>query len=198
MAKKYSVNWKDGKVVSVEVDGVEYKNLKQIPDPEDRAEIMLLIPDMAETEMDGIGSDPITRFITILFLAIGILMLLISAITAFYTRRAISREVSAKGNVVDLVVRQDSEGNQFYYPVVVFSLPDGTLQTVQTTVGSWPAAYDKGEAVTVVYDSEQPTRAHIQSASGTLDRWLWSLITGLLGVIFVPVAIAIHWVFNKH
>lgn len=196
MAKKYSINWKDGKVVSVEVDGVEYKRPELIPNEEDRAEIMLLMPDLAEMEFGGPSNDPFTKYIALLFLAIGILLLLISAVTAVFTARAVSREVSAKGNVVDLVVRRDSEGNEFYYPVVVFALPDGSLQTVQTTEGSWPPAHEKGAAVTVLYDSEQPSRARIKSAGGTIGRWLWSLITGPLGVIFVIVALIIYWVFN--
>jgi hypothetical protein len=55
----------------------------------------------------------------------------------------------------------------------------------------------KGEAVTVVYDQEQPLKARIQSFSGALDRWILSMITGFLGIIFVSVSLGIAWFFFK-
>ena len=47
------------------------------------------------------------------------------------------------------------------YPVVAFTLPDGSRQTVQIAEGSRPPAYKQDESVTIAYDPEQPRqRAH--------------------------------------
>lgn len=87
--------------------------------------------------------------------------------------------------MVDLVVRKEQDGNEFYYPVVEFYLPDDSLQTVQLTDGSWPAAFRKGEAVTVAYDPAQPRNARVKSAAGETGIWILPAITGFLGVAFL-------------
>ena len=82
--------------------------------------------------------------------------------------------------------------------MVRFTLPDGRVQTAQTTEGSWPPVYHKNDSVTVRYNAQNPSQARIQSSSGTVNMWLWSIITGLLGVIFVGVYLIIHRVFGYH
>ena len=54
MEKKYSLNTRDGEIVSIEIDGVEYSNTDEIPDPEDRAKVEMLITNTIE---DGFGED---------------------------------------------------------------------------------------------------------------------------------------------
>jgi hypothetical protein len=197
MSKKYSINWQDGKVVSVEVNGKQYKSPDDVPDPEDQFELEMLMSRAGDVDFAEPARDPLTRFILILFLGIGVLMLAISVIAAVFTVRSFSREVSARGNVVDFVVRTDSEGQEYYYPVVEFTLPDGSMQNVQLSTGSWPPAYIKGEAVTVLYDQEKPQNARIQSFSGAFDKWILSMITGFLGIVFVGVSLFVGWLFYK-
>jgi len=197
MSKKYSVNWQDGKVVSVEVNGKQYKSPDEVPDPEDQLELELLMSKAGDVEFAEPAKDPLTKIILSLFLGIGVLMLAISAIAAVFTVRYFSREVSARGNVVDFVVRTDSDGQEYYYPVVEFALPDGSMQRVPLSVGNWPPAYVKGEAVMVLYDQEQPLKARIQSFSGAFDKWILTMITGFLGIVFVGVSLIVGWMFYK-
>jgi len=197
MSKKYSVNWQDGKVVSVEVNGKQYKSPDEVPDPEDQLELELFMSKAGDVEFAEPAKDPLTKIILSLFLGIGVLMLAISAIAAVFTVRYFSREVSARGNVVDFVVRTDSDGQEYYYPVVEFALPDGSMQRVPLSVGNWPPAYVKGEAVMVLYDQEQPLKARIQSFSGAFDKWILTMITGFLGIVFVGVSLIVGWMFYK-
>lgn len=104
---------------------------------------------------------------------------------------------------MDLVVRQsrggyDSQGTyeppqDYYYPIVEFSLPNGTRKTVQLSEGSWPAAYEKGEEVTILYDPDKPINARIQSTSSNILKWLVPGITGILGVSFLIAAVVVGW-----
>jgi hypothetical protein len=98
--------------------------------------------------------------------------------------------------VVDLVVRKDSAGKEFYYPVVEFHLPDGSRQTVQLSEGNWPAAYAKGEPVLVAYDPEQPRQARINSIPSTASQWTLSIITGILGMAFVIATLFARWILK--
>jgi hypothetical protein len=220
MAKKYSVNMENDEVVSVEVDGAIYAHPDEIPDPEDREKILQL---MSRTEDDNIDAEFEKEFedfdkefkelekqsakfpivIVAIFLFVAVIMLAISVISAVSTSRAVAKEQSAPGEVVDMIVRKsqggyDSEGTyqapqDYYYPVVAFSLPDGTRKTVQIGEGSWPPAYEVGEQVTVLYDPGKPINARIKSTSSDILMWLLPGITGTIGVVFLIVSVSIFW-----
>jgi hypothetical protein len=201
MEKKYSLNTRDGEIVSIEVDGVQYSDLDEIPDPEDRAKVEMLMTNAMD---DGFGEDFDREFeqdfrelerqsakfpilIVGIFALIAVIMLAIAIVSGVSTLRSQAMEVGAPGQVVDVVMRryQDPETQQIdeiYYPVVEFGLPNGSLRTVQLSEGSWPAAYAKGDPVTVLYDPQQPNNARIQSSSSTLLAWILPGITGLVGL----------------
>jgi len=223
MAKKYSVNVENDKVVSIEVDGVLYEDPEQIPDPEDRAKILQLMSDSPgedfDPEFDKAFEDFDKEFrdlekqsakfptlIVAIFALVAVITLTIAVISGISTSRAIARERSAPGQVVDMTMRKsqggyDSQGTyqapqDYYYPVVAFSLPDGTRKTVQLSEGSWPPAYEKGEQVTVLYDPDKPINARIQSPSSNILKWLVTSITGFLGVAFLIAAGSVAWFFK--
>jgi hypothetical protein len=223
MAKKYSVNVENDEVVSVEVEGVTYQHPDRIPDPEDRDKILQLISKSTDDEFDPEFDKAFENFdkefrelerqsakfptvIVAVFLIVALITLAIAVISAVSTSRAVAREQGAPGKVVDLTLRTsqgsyDSQGTyqapqDYYYPVVEFSLPDGTRKTVQLSEGSWPPAYEKGEEVTIRYDPEKPINARIQSTSSTILMWLVPGITGFLGVAFLIAAVFVGWFFK--
>jgi hypothetical protein len=206
MAKKYSVNVENDEVISVEVDGVLYSDPDQIPDPEDREKILELISmssgedlekefeaEVRALERQSAGAP---KIIVSIFLAVGVLMLVIAFISTVSTIRALAREASAPGQVVDMTMRQsrDSETqviSEYYYPVVEFSLPDGTPKRVQLSEGSWPPEYEIGQPVTILYDPGKPLDARIRSASSTVLKWILPGITGIVGVAFLGITLIV-------
>lgn len=102
------------------------------------------------------------------------------------------------GRVVRLVMRQDQNGQAFYYPVVAFNLPNGEPETVQLAEGSWPAAYTEGQAVIVAYDPAQANTARIKSFSSTLELWILPLITGGLGIAFSLATAFAYWLLRTN
>jgi hypothetical protein len=128
-----------------------------------------------------------------LFLCIALLMLSIAIVTGIQTQRTLNREVRVVGFVTELMTRTDADGNTVYYPIVSFTLPDGSRKRLPTIVGSWPAAYTVDEAVTVLYDPMQPTYARIDSPSHIWVEWLWTLVTGVLSVAFLLAALLAYW-----
>jgi hypothetical protein len=214
MSKKYSINIEDEQVVSVEIDGVVYEDPDQIPDQEDRARIIQLMDGSSEDDFDEIFDQEFDRefeaefqelqrrsarfptLIVAIFLGVALIMLAVAAISAFNSFRRLSREESAPGQVVDLVLRRyqpdsSQDSREFYYPVVEFNLPDGSRQHIQLSEGSWPPAYSVGEPVTVLYDPGNPQEARIQSGSSTLLMWILPAITGTIGVAFLVVLIIV-------
>ena len=123
-------------------------------------------------------------------------MLAIALITGISTARVLATEESMQGYVTAMVTRTDSTGNSFSYPVVRFVAADGSRRTVQMTEGSWPPAYKTDEAVNVRYNPAQPNQAYIVSCAASLSRWLWTLVTGMLGVAFLLATLLVRWVFT--
>jgi hypothetical protein len=213
MTKKYSIQMEDDRVVSVEVDGTQYDDPTQIPDEQDREKILELISKSSDEDFDKAfdkefegefrelerQTAEMPKVIISIFLGIGLLLSIIATISTISTIRKLSRETSAPGQVVDMVVRQsrDSETqtiNEYYYPVVEFDLPDGTHKQVQLSEGSWPPEYEIGQAVTILYDPEHPLDARIKSSSSTLLMWIFPGITGIVGIVFLGVTLLV-WRF---
>ena len=197
MPKRYTINWEEDEVLSVEVDGVRYEDAGQIPDPEDRARMLQMVSSLSELAVPVAEPFILSRVIVPLFFAVAVLMLSICTFTAINTSRALAKEASVQGYVVDVVARSDSDGQQFFYPIVEFVLPDETRYTVQTSEGSWPAAYEKGQAVTVLYQRDQPRKARIQSTSSTIGMWTLPIISGFLGAAFAIGTLVAHFVLKS-
>lgn len=216
-SKQYAVKLEDGEITSIEVDGVSYPDVGAISDARDRAAVLRLIAaqggdaelpfDEKEFEADVRAAEESGRrgvsLVTAIFGGVGLLLLAGAALWSFFTVQALTREVSAPGQVVDLVERMSSSvsvdsrtqvvPHPYAYPVVTFMTPDEKWHTVEVAEGTWPPAYEKGQRVTVMYDPAQPARARIESAEGAWLQWLGPGILGLLGGILVTVAALIAW-----
>ena len=214
MAKKYSFQMEDDRVISVEVDGVSYPSPEDIPNPQDRQKLRTMIARAAEAgseeETDEAferqfqsdlrelekQSATLPRLLGGIFLAIAVIALAVCAYSAYGAWQTARREVSAPGRVVDLVERSSRDSKTgavtvFSYPVVEFTASNGQAQKVQTSEGSYPPAYSAGDAVTVLYDPQQPREARIKSFSSDLMLWLLPIITGVVGTAFGGVALAV-------
>jgi hypothetical protein len=137
------------------------------------------------------------NIIVAIFLAVAVLMLAIAAIAAVSSGRALARERTAPGSVVDLAIRQATEGTLYYRPVVAFALPDGAQRTLQLTEESTAPAYQVDEAVTIAYDPERPDIARIKTSASTASLWILPSITGILGAAFLVAALFAHWVLRS-
>ena len=200
MEKKYSIEWRDDEVVAFEVDGVKYESLDEVPDEADRDKLLELMAGTTEDfEMEAPERPSINLGLVVftVFIGVAVLMCVISVLTGVSAWRRISREAEAQGQVVEMVSRRDEQGNEFFYPVVAFSLADGSRRTVQMSEGSWPPAYEVGDPVTVRYDPGKPLEARVKSSSGTVSLWIWTLVTGILAVAFLLATLLARWVLKE-
>ena len=137
------------------------------------------------------------NIIVVIFLAVAILMFAIAAIAAVSSGRALARERMAPGSVVELAIRQATDGTLYYRPVVVFALPDGAKRTLQLAEESSTPAYEVDEVVTIAYDPERPDHARINTSANTAAMWILPLITGILGVSFLAATLFARWVLRS-
>lgn len=99
------------------------------------------------------------------------------------TSSFIDRAVETEGVVVDLILSRSSDSSA-YYPVVVFQDSNGREVEFQSNSGSNPAPYNRGERISVLYETSAPERARI---NGFFSLWGAAMIVGGLGLAFALV-----------
>jgi len=216
MAKKYSINWENDEPASFEVDGVTYNSLDDVPSEKDRNKLAAMVDDFANDDAEDIkfnekefeelrkeAENPtMERWVLGGFTGIAAVMILVTLISSFLNIQKISKEESAPGRVVDVVVRREVVDQQnrivrdFYYPVVEFVAIDGHKRTVQLPEGSDSAYYEKGNEITVRYDPDHPLDARIKSAGSNMLMWILPGITGILGLAFAGAVFIVKKVMS--
>ncbi len=215
MAKKtYSINWEDDEPVSFEVDGVRYETLDDVPNEADRRKLEAMMDasesaefeaefEKAEQEIQQNQGVAIEKIILPIFTGVAILMLLIAGISSAMNIMKMNREESAPGVVTDVkmersyVNEQDRVVQEFYYPVVEFVASDGKRRNIQMSEGSYPASYEVGDEVVVLYEPDHPIEARIKSMSSAALMWILPGITGILGIGFLVAVLAVIKVFRS-
>ncbi len=127
-----------------------------------------------------------------IFLAVGVLFLALSAAFAVNNLRGRAGTLIVPGQVVSVVTRRSSDETLYYYPVVEFITADGELQVFESSTGSWPASYEIGDVVTVLYNPDTPAASRIKSTAGTAMEWFPAVILGILGAGFAGFALLVR------
>lgn len=197
MPKKYSFIVENDEVVSIEVDGVAYASPDDIPDPDDRHRVEMMMPLSLGPAPPVTAGPPVEKIVAAAFFVVAAITLSIAVYSTIVIRAELAKEQSAPGRVVDLVGKRDSEGDELFYPTVEFTLPDGTVQTVEIPEGTRPAAHAEGDAVTVLYDPDDPTDARIDSFGSTILQWILPAITGTIGLAFTVVTLFLVAAFRR-
>jgi hypothetical protein len=209
MEEHISINIDDGQLTYIEVNGVHYDNLDEIPDPQDRARVEALVLNSNgedfETSLEGSFQEEFRNMqqksrifpmmIAGIFGMVALILLAVSVASTIQTAHRLTIEQAATGQVVKMVERRVLDESQpdhyqvYAYPVVEFSLGNGQQEQVELEEGAWPPAYNAGDSVIVLYDPAQPQQARIQSATSGLFLWLWPMLTGFIGLVFLIVSV---------
>jgi Protein of unknown function (DUF3592) len=104
------------------------------------------------------------------------------------TRRFVTTAVSTRGVVAENVWRENHSSNHgtswAFYPRIRFRTADGQEITVITNTGSSPPSYRVNQAVTILYDPQQPYHAVIRSFG---ELWMLSVVFCGLGLVFCSI-----------
>jgi hypothetical protein len=196
MKKKYAFTIDGRKVLSINIDGLTYDDPEKIPDPFEQHRVEEAIKILTEPTLEE-KVDATTKIVFSIFLGVTILMAAIFLISSFIIGRNMAREKTAEATVVGLMNRKNYEGNTYSYPVVEFTLPDASVQTVTLSEGSWPPAYVVGQPVTVRYNPERINDADVQSAGNIIARWTLPIIMALLTAAFTGALFFIRWIMKQ-
>lgn len=105
----------------------------------------------------------------------------------FNTEEFTATAARADGKVVEMVrssSRSYDDGGPTYAPRFAFHTPDGELWTILAKVGTNPPAFDVGDKIPVLYQTNDPAHARIDSAT---QLWLWPIILSVAGAIALAI-----------
>lgn len=95
---------------------------------------------------------------TNLFIGIGGIVLLVFYFLRYNKNKEyIKSGVKATGIVIDVVQNYDHSRDRYFYPIVRFSLADGTWMTEKYSDGTVPSLFKKGDKVEILYKINDPT-----------------------------------------
>lgn len=134
--------------------------------------------DTVMTYMDGLST------LQIVFMIIAAILLMAAAFLARSTRRFVRSAVSAKGTIIENTISTDTDGDPIYKPRFTFALPDGQEICVQSSFGTNPPSFRKGQSVTVLYDPSIPEHAKVNTF---MQLWGSTLVCGGIAVVFLAV-----------
>ena len=112
---------------------------------------------------------------------IGVILFAVTWSQISQARERLARERVAIGKVIGYEDRYDyDEGTTAFYPIVEYSLAQGSPWTFTSSTGGMKF-YDIGEEVEVLYDPAYPGKAVIKSFK---ELYLAAILTGFLGTVF--------------
>lgn len=76
----------------------------------------------------------------------------------------IEEGIKVEGKVVEVVSRNDSDGDRIYYPIAQFLNENGETVTKELDYGTSPASYSVGDPISIVYRKETPNELYINSS----------------------------------
>jgi|HubBroStandDraft_6_1064221.scaffolds.fasta_scaffold113456_1 hypothetical protein len=124
-----------------------------------------------------------------LFAVVGLIFVSAGIGIFLHTRRFVATAVSVSGMVTENIwrlspsSRRDTSSSVFY-PRIRFRTDDGQDITTITNTGSYPPAHHINEAVTILYDPQQPYHAVIRSFA---ELWMLPLVFSGLGLLFLSI-----------
>ncbi len=122
------------------------------------------------------------RTMQIVFGATAMIFLIASISAAINTLNFLENAIGTEGEVIALAESRSSDShNSLYAPVVMFTTTEGKEEVFVSSSSSYPAAYDVGESIEVLYLEEDPSEVKIK---GFFSFWGISFITGGMGVMF--------------
>lgn len=135
-------------------------------------------------------------FWIVLFLAFGIVLLLISIYIILRIRRFTAHAIQTIGTVVALEPRPSQmvlEGRNriIYHPVVSYYTQDGMEVIFTGSAGNNPPNYQEGQEIDIIYNRNHPEQAHISSVWSLYLAPILYLGLGLLCVIIALIFLAL-------
>lgn len=124
-----------------------------------------------------------------IILAIGLLFIIISGLTAYNKYTFLQSAVKTIGVITDyrIEIKEENSGKRkkqtrYYYPIFEFKDNQNRLIQEKSNVGTGGSMpYPVGHKIEIVYEKENPQNASINDFS---SNWFLTLILGAFSIVF--------------
>jgi hypothetical protein len=133
-------------------------------------------------------------FVVLFPLLVGCPFLCIGLSEIHKTAQMVNASATAHGTVIGNTYRPFAEGGAAYVPVVEFQTRDEQVVRFTDGIGTYPAEYDVGTQVNVLYDPQDAQNARVYSW-----KRLWfapTLITSV-GALPILIGIGLAWLVRR-
>lgn len=127
------------------------------------------------------------RIFPVIFGLVGLGILAVAIMTASVRLELLADGVRTEGVVVRLAGGGGNSDRSYYYPIVRFRAASGETFVFRGETGTRPPAFEQGEEVTVIYHSDNPEVAVIDSF---WSLWFLPVLFGAFGLVFSGLALA--------
>jgi len=127
-------------------------------------------------------------------LLVGCPFLCVGLSEVYKTAQMVNASALARGTVIGNTFRPFAEGGAAYVPVVEFQTRDEQMVRFTDGIGTYPAEYEVGTQVNVLYDPQDA-----QSARANSWKRLWfgpTLITSI-GALPILIGIGLAWIVKR-
>lgn len=133
-------------------------------------------------------------FVVLFPLLMGCPFLYIGLSEVHKTAQMVNAFATARGTVIGNTYTPFAEGGAAYVPVVEFQTPDEQVVRFTDGIGTYPAEYEVGTRVNVLYDPQNVQNARVYSW-----KRLWfapTLITSV-GALPILIGIGLAWLIRR-
>lgn len=124
-------------------------------------------------------------FVSVLFIFLGGVFASIGGYFAYDLAAFLKKADTAQGVIVGFQKSRDPESPDSYYPVVEFDAPNGERIRFKTDTSTNMPMHEKGEAVTVYFDPQNPWKAKLRSPL----TWIPFTFFFVIGSVFFVLGI---------
>ena len=127
-------------------------------------------------------------------LLVGCPFLCIGLSEVYKTAQMVNASALARGTVIDNIFRPFAEGGAAYVPVVEFQTRDEQMVRFTDGIGTYPAEYEVGSQVNVLYDPQDVQNARVSSWK---RLWFGPTLKPSIGVLPILIGIGLTWIVRR-
>ena len=126
----------------------------------------------------GKGAPP--EWLTMLLLGLSFLLAATAIYLGIRVRKRLANAIHAEGKIIRFLEQSEGRGRVSKAPVIRFATSDGSSHVVNSSVFSYPPAFELGDKIQVVYP---PGKPHEAEYVGLFAQWGVVMIVGGMAIV---------------
>ncbi len=136
------------------------------------------------------GKEPPPEWLIMLFFALSILLAVTAVFLGVRVRKRLATAKYAEGEVIRFLEQSEGRGRISKAPVIRFTACDGKSHVVNSSVFSYPPAFEIGDKIQMVYEGSKP---HEAEYVGLFAQWGLVMIAGGIAIVLCGLGLSFRF-----